>query len=730
MRKLLFLSAAMLAALPVVAADRSAGWVNYSQSILSATILLVIVIVGGMALRWNYRHSYRGKLPFWHYTIRNTLVQLTAVVIFLVVLVNVVVPNPYSKNDHDMAAFAKYRQMPHQAEESYRRLSERYPFILDYHFEYISAHYQREGWASKDGEVDIASDQVNPVMAYSRLGFERNPYLKDIARLGIGMCDYYEYSFDIAMYQFRGIQTKYMPYRNLFMGRVYLARQQLDSAEYHFRREIALGVVPEPATAALAQMLYVYEADSTDKMIRLMQDPVLGPQVPLFLKRYAYTKRAELFPYLGAVVADWWDNLQWIGLLGALLGTVVWMLFLRRIDTMRRESWLPIITVFAMGAAFSFLGLILYDFVRWDLGFDMSDDGAVGHDFLYCVLGIGVIEELVKIIPFLLLMQFTKRVNSPVSYLLYASFSALGFAFIENIMYFDAGHIGIIHGRVLICNVFHMFATSTIAFGMMLGRYRYGNLQWPFFFLFFILAALMHGFYDFWLVNETVGLLVFMTYGLFIYATFQYAAYLNNALNQSEAFRGRNLLDPQKLAVFLTVGLVGILLFEYCGLSLIYGAAIGNYSLIHSLGMGSFLMFFVVLNLSNIDMVQGEWIWIRFWNFGSRIAYNRVIGQRMRLLPKLKDSILATLLPASGEVIARVSLNGDSRYFLFQFDKAPILNGFPMEYVLLRAKKEGEIPEPSSDVEAVVMAFRDKEALLRRNKRKGDFKILDTVQIE
>jgi hypothetical protein len=286
------------------------------------------------------------------------------------------------------------------------------------------------------------------------------------------------------------------------------------------------------------------------------------------------------------------------------------------------------------------------------------------------------------------------------------------------------------HGRVLICNVFHMFVTSTIAFGMVLGRFRYGKLQWPFFLLFFALAALMHGVYDFWLINETVSLLAFAAYGLFIYATFQYAAYLNNALNQSPITKGRKILDASGLAVFLTVGLVGILLFEYLGLSLVYGAGIGNFSLTKSLGMGSFLLFFVVLNLSNIDVVQGEWIWLRLWNFGTRIAYNRAIGLRMRLLPMLPRGIWEGLLPASGEIVARVSLNGDSRYFLFQFDVAPLLNGFPMEYVLLRARVEGEIPEPRRGVEAIVMAFRNKEALLRTQKRKADFKLLDAVLIE
>jgi protease PrsW len=731
MRKLLLLSATLLAALPVMATDSYAAWVAYSQTIMSVTILLFILVVGGMALWHTYKHGYRGKFPFWKYAIRNRLVQLGLAVALVVVLVNAMMPEPKTQNAHAAAEFAQYRQISKMAEMAYLDLTERYPFIVNYHFEYIAAHYATEAWADKKGEMTVSTDAESPVMKYTKLRFERNPYLRDLGRLGLGMSEFYEYSFDIAMNQFRAIETKYMPYRNLFMGRIFLNQGNPDSAEYHFRREIAIGEVQELATAALAAQFYAHEPDdSLGKLMTLVGDPELGRFVPTLYKRYAYTKLSYLTRYLGAVLTDWWMQIQWIGLLGAILGTVVWVLFLRRIDTTGRSAWLPIVFTFLGGAIFSFMALILYDFVRWELGFHLSADGNVGLDLLYCVFGIGFIEELVKIIPFLLLLQFTSRVQSPLSYIVYASVSALGFAFVENLMYFDAGHIGIMHGRVLICNVFHMFATSTIAFGMMLGRYRFGKLQWPFFFLFFVLAALMHGLYDFWLINETVSLLALTAYGLFIYATFQYAAYLNNALNQTPITRGRSMLDANGLAVYLTVGLVTVLVFEYLGLSLVYGTGIGNFALSSALGMGSFLMFFVVLNLSNIDLVQGEWIWIRLWNFGTRIAYNRAIGQRLRLIPKLQQGLLATLLPAAGEVVARISLNGDNRYFLFQFDTAPLVNGLPMEYVLLRAKQDGEIPESGRRIEAIVLAFRNKQALLRERKRKDDFLLLDPVLLE
>lgn len=734
MRRLLLLTVCLLAATPLFARETYVEWVNYSQAVMSLTVLLLAGVVGGMALRWTYQNKYRlggGKASFWRYAWENALVRLGLFVSLVVLIVNVAVSNPFSKQSiHDAAELAKLRRMPKLAEEAYLRLSETYPGIAEYHFEFLAAHYKREFWAYEGGEADIVFDpsEPEPKRIYLRLAERSHPRLQDMAKLGLGIASYYEGSKKFAMEHLRAIKDAEIPYRNLFMGRVHLSWGEIDSAEYHFRREIELGKAVALSVNDLSWMMYHQQPDSFAKMQRLVTDSSLREHVPQTLKRYLYTRKAELVPYLKVIVGDWWFHTQWIGLLGALMGTIVWMLFLRRLDSHRQEPWLLMLGTFTGGALFAFLGLMLYDFAHYELGFSMDGD-SFWHDFSYCIFGIGVIEELVKIIPFLLMMQFSKRIEKPIHYLLYASASALGFAFVENLIYFDESHVGIMHGRILVTVVFHMFATSTIAFAMMLGKFKYRKLQIPLFFVGYLVASFFHGFYDFWLISSSVGPFIFLTYAFFIYVTFQYAAYLNNALNHTHVAKGQTVLNPEKLAVFLTIGLVGILLWEYFALSLVYGPKLANYSLLNSLGMGSFLMFFVVLNLSNIDVVQGEWLWIRLWDFGTRGHHNRALGKRLQLVSKSRESVLAPHLPVEGEVIARISLNGDNRYFLFQLDQALSLHGNQLEYVLLRAKRDGEVPEARQGVEAMVVAFRDREALMRKDKRKSDFKLIDTVLI-
>ena len=75
---------------------------------------------------------------------------------------------------------------------------------------------------------------------------------------------------------------------------------------------------------------------------------------------------------------------------------------------------------------------------------------------------VAVPEEIIKIIPFLLVLKFRKYINEPIDYLIYASTTALGFAFYENINYLlkysDSGNIVAI--RSLLPSVVHMVVSS------------------------------------------------------------------------------------------------------------------------------------------------------------------------------------------------------------------------------------------------------------------------------
>lgn len=97
-----------------------------------------------------------------------------------------------------------------------------------------------------------------------------------------------------------------------------------------------------------------------------------------------------------------------------------------------------LVLAFALGAGSYYLGMFLYralDFVslRYDAA-ELAESNLPGL-LAYAILVIGLIEELVKLIPFLLIVIHFREFDEPIDGIIYASFIALGFAAFENIYY-------------------------------------------------------------------------------------------------------------------------------------------------------------------------------------------------------------------------------------------------------------------------------------------------------
>jgi RsiW-degrading membrane proteinase PrsW (M82 family) len=711
----------LMAAMPLHAA--SDGQEDASPLVFSLVVLAIVLTVGAQALIWSYRNRYTGRLSFTRYALANPIVRLVLVTVFVIVAISTLAPNPWSDNPHQRAEYAQLRRMPNAAALAFRNLVEEYPLLPEYHYQYVAAYCRKGEWENT-GSVLFESDPlISPFPYYQPYVRSRSPGMRDLGRLGLAMMDYYQYMRNLSRERLLEIEDTTLAYRNLFLGMIAEGFGELGDANRYFRQEFRYGGAKEKAVASLVRMKMTYDREDLEGVIALINDPEYGPYVPESLRRYTYVKESKLAPYFGSIIKQWWSEASLIGAMGAGLGLLVWVIFLQRVDIFQKPNWGLITGVVASGALFSFVALPLYDVLSYELDFHLS--GNFRDDFLYCVFGIGFVEEAVKMLPLLLVILLRRKQMRPLDYVLYGSLSALGFAFVENISYMDDASVSIIHGRVLISVVFHMFATSTVAFGLVLGRYRFPRYRIPLFIGFFFLSALMHGIYDFWLVNPVVNGFYFLAYVVFVYATFQFAAYINNCLNNSPRFKGRIVLNTAGLAQYLLIALVGVLLFEYVALSFAYGPRLGNTELVNSMGMGSFLMFFVVMNLSYIDVVQGEWFPVRFWNFANRANYNAVIGQEVQLLPSGPESILSRCLPAKGEVIARIKINNNNRYFLVEFGEPMDFFGAKLRYVLVRARMRDDVLEPGHEVPIAIVAFRDRESLLRNNKRKKDFKLLD-----
>jgi len=129
-------------------------------------------------------------------------------------------------------------------------------------------------------------------------------------------------------------------------------------------------------------------------------------------------------------------------LYAVLLPLVFWAAYHYYHDRHRPEPVMNLLMTLGLGVAASLLatlGYLALDLVgaRFD-ALTLAETNVPGL-VLYAVLGIGLIEELAKLLPFLLIVLHFRDFDEPLDGIVYASFIALGFAMAENYHY--AAHL-------------------------------------------------------------------------------------------------------------------------------------------------------------------------------------------------------------------------------------------------------------------------------------------------
>ena len=148
--------------------------------------------------------------------------------------------------------------------------------------------------------------------------------------------------------------------------------------------------------------------------------------------RHLLAQRLEEINHLSSEDID--QNNAFYALLVSLLISGVWLVYVVRLDIFDKEKKRHIALVLILSIILTSFASYPYQIIHY-LGF--TDSLNPFKSFLYCVFGIGLIEETIKLIPLLIVLKFTNAIDEPYDYILYASASALGFAFVENTMYLD-----------------------------------------------------------------------------------------------------------------------------------------------------------------------------------------------------------------------------------------------------------------------------------------------------
>lgn len=299
----------------------------------------------------------------------------------------------------------------------------------------------------------------------------------------------------------------------------------------------------------------------------------------------------------------------------------------------------------------------------------------------------------------------------------------MGFALIENIVYFQNHYTTIIHARSLTSAVGHMIFSSIFAYGFILVRYKLKkpNMNIPVFVLFWLIASLSHGLYDYWLFMD----LLFFFYLFFFISIGTWSKVINNAINNSSSFRNNIEYDSARIQMKIVLALTGILFFEYLSVGYKYGSETANESLWYSVFNGSLVLLFIGSKLSSLDIVKGYWqpFVLKLNPFGGQALTQNFVNTEVLIRSLPTNASLVHLIPnnVSGRIVDRLVLynskknsskvKADPYWFLVKLDSNVIFENSNQEYIIIKLKDGFESLNEGRNFWTMVASIPDFEIL-------------------
>lgn len=478
------------------------------------------------------------------------------------------------------------------------------------HYNYLKHHFLIPSQWTENFDEITRDDFTILNVYYDHLESE-DPDYSNNAKLGLGITYFHKDSLLKSLGFLNAISDKKFPYANYYQAKIYVKLADTSHAIAHFK--------------AASEVNDRLRNESSYELIRLMDQSNRHDELYTLLnsgfpKKYFSTQllnrlyflNNQFVQYFTLKVKHAFIGFKWTGFIAALIILLIWGFYMTRMDLFEKESGLILFLVLVSGMCFTIFCFYLYDVLKYTLGFTMHKDNLL----VYSIFGIGAVEELCKIMPLLILLSFGNRiVSEPYDYILYAAVSALGFSFMENIIYFDGDLNGVIHGRALTSVPGHIVDSSIVAYGLVLARYRYKYLpSLAGFALFFLLGSINHGLYDYWLFTH----MHFMFLLGFVVSISVWIIIINNCLNNSPSFNYLTELKSNNIQVILSMSLLGVLIMEYALVVLENGPSYANQTFNRNLIISGLIITYYSSRLTNMDLVKGYWATIPLRNVGEK----------------------------------------------------------------------------------------------------------------
>lgn len=182
------------------------------------------------------------------------------------------------------------------------------------------------------------------------------------------------------------------------------------------------------------------------------------------------------------------------------------------------------------------VGVVIWQKRIHEFGFN----GDLANDLIFCISGIGLREEVVKLLFFLPFLPILLKRRSAMEALAVAACVGLGFAAEENLGYFGTGRESAVFGRFMTANFFHAALTGLA--GLALFHFaRWPKTRWEEFVGTFIVVVIAHGLYD-----ALAGLVPILSQEYGIFGVIIFAALCNHYINKARGVRevGPSMVSP------------------------------------------------------------------------------------------------------------------------------------------------------------------------------------------
>lgn len=438
------------------------------------------------------------------------------------------------KDDLTRAAILHDAEKKQEAAEIFEQMLKKQPADLELNRYYIMC---------KQGSAKAVEGRLQPLL-YDLKTRDRALYLQGFAR------SMYDDDHAGALERFRRVKNQKLPYLHNSMGYVLQELNRPEQAEAAYRKEIANQTHADVATANLCRLYMQLEEPA--KVRGLLQDPVTAPHLSLYQRSWLAWQEQDFGTYCWLMLKEIFETPA-VHMASAFLIAVMWLVLLKRLDAFEPEPTWALLVVFGMGClAVQLLILPLHQFMR---GIDPRSSTV--QDIYYAVFHVGVVEEIIKLVPVVLFAMISRQINEPVDFLIYGSASALGFATIENAGYFDTyAYSDVMMTRFTLCVVGHITWTSIVCYTWARARHIHRHsipVSLVATGLALAVAIVWHGLYDNVDSNlkDFLGLLEAVLYGWMLADALNHSPYFADPEKARARLRNDQLIECTALFMLL-----------------------------------------------------------------------------------------------------------------------------------------------------------------------------------